>query len=383
MVELTAIEKFKKFFGSEPQVVASAPGRIEFVGNHTDYNGGYVMGVAINQNIAVAASKRTDKKICFANSATGEKITISLFDIKPQSRNLNWVNYPLGVFKFLVEVGLKADFGFDFTDASNLPKGAGVSSSAAIEMAACYALAKLYDFEISKKDAVLIGRKSENHFVGMPCGILDQGVSCFGKKNSVVFIDCKTEEFDTLPLSPNCKFYLFNSTKKHALVDGLYAERHSECQEAASVLSGGDGRLLREFTMADLNAKKDAMSEVAYKRARHVIEENERVMLAKECMRVGDMASLGKILFASHESSRTLFENSCEELDELVDILKMQKNVYGARLSGGGFGGAVMALVSDDFTDAQAELVANKYEEKFGAKPKIFECLAGDGAHLF
>lgn len=383
MVELSAIENFKKYFGTEPEVVATAPGRIEFVGNHTDYNGGFVMGVAINKNIAVAVSKRSDKKICFANATSGEVVTINLADIKPQHRNLNWVNYPLGVFKFLIEAGLKAEVGFDFTDASNLPKGAGVSSSAAIEMAACYALAKLYDFPISKKDAVIIGRKSENHFVGMPCGILDQGVSCFGKKNSVVFIDCKTEEFDTYPLSPNCKFYLFNSTKKHALVDGLYAIRHSECQEATKILSGDTGKLLREFTMQDLNAKKDAMSDVVYKRARHVIEENERVLLAKESMRVGDMASLGKILFASHESSRTLFENSCEELDELVDLLKLQKNVYGARLSGGGFGGAVMALVSNDFTDAEAQEVAEKYEQKFGAKPKIFECFAGDGAHLF
>lgn len=384
MVEITAIERFKKFFGMEPQVVAVAPGRIEFVGNHTDYNGGFVMGVAIDKNIAVAVSKRSDGKICFANSSTGEKVSLDLGEIKPLPRSLNWVNYPLGVFKYLVEAGLKADFGFDFADASDLPKGAGVSSSAAIEMAACYALAKLYGFSLSKKEAVIIGRKSENNFVGMPCGILDQGVSCFGKKNSVVFIDCKTEEFETLPLAPNCKFYLFNSTKKHALVDGLYAERHRECLEAAKILSeGGKERMLRDFTMRDLNAKKDKMSETVYKRARHVIEENERVLLAKECMGAGDMASLGKILFASHESSKNLFENSCEELDELVDLLKMQKNVYGARLSGGGFGGAVMALVSDDFSESQAEEVAEKYGQKFGAKPKIFECFAGDGARIF
>lgn len=384
MVEITAIEKFKKFFGTESQVVAVAPGRIEFVGNHTDYNGGFVMGVAIDRNIAVSVSKRSDCKICFANSSTGEKVSLDMGAITPLPRSLNWVNYPLGVFKFLLEAGLKADCGFDFTDASDLPKGAGVSSSAAIEMASCYALSKLYGFPISKKQAVAIGRKSENNFVGMPCGILDQGVSCFGKKNSVVFIDCKTEEYEILPLAPNCKFYLFNSTKKHALVDGLYAARHKECLEAAKILSeGGKERMLRDFTMRDLNAKKDKMSEVVYKRARHVIEENERVLLAKECMRVGDMASLGKILFASHESSKKLFENSCAELDELVDLLKLQKNVYGARLSGGGFGGAVMALVSEDFTEAQAEEVAMGYEQKFGARPKIFECFAGDGARIF
>ena len=384
MVEKISISRFAKYFGEEPQVVGAAPGRIEFVGNHTDYNGGLVMGVAIDKNIAAAVSKRADKKICFANALTGEKVYADMGAIEPFPRELNWANYPLGVFKYMLEAGLKADCGFNMTDASNLPHGAGVSSSAAIEMAAFMALAKLYGFSATKKDAVKICRKSENLFLNMPCGILDQGVSCFGKKNSAVFIDCKSEDFEILPLPQNCKFYLFNSTKKHALVDGLYAARHSECMEAAKALSqGGEDRMLREFTIADLEAKKGAMSQNACKRARHVIEENQRVLLAKKAMLEGDVETLGKILFASHESSRVLFENSCEELDALVDILKTQKNVYGARLSGGGFGGAVMALVSADFSESQAEETAKTYEEKFGAKPKIFECFAGDGARLF
>ena len=383
MVAKTAVERFEKYFSKEPQAVGIAPGRIEFVGNHTDYNGGLVMGVAIDKSIAVAASKRDDKKICFANALTGEKVWSEIGDIKPLPRGLNWANYPLGVFKYMLEAGMEAGCGFDMTDASDLPHGAGVSSSAAIEMSACAALAKLYNFSPSKKEMAQIGRKSENLFLNMPCGILDQGVSCFGKKNSVVFIDCKSEEFEILPLPQNCKFYLFNSTKKHALVDGLYAARHDECMEAAKVLSrGGEERLLREFTIADLEAKKSRMSENAYKRARHVIEENQRVMLAKKAMLEGDIAALGKILFASHESSRTLFENSCEELDTLVGLLKGQKKVYGARLSGGGFGGAAMALVANDYSRADAENVAKKYAEKFGAPPKIFECFAGDGARI-
>ncbi|MBO7522123.1 MAG: galactokinase, partial [Opitutales bacterium] len=260
MVEKTAAERFVKYFSKEPQSAGVAPGRIEFVGNHTDYNGGLVMGVAIDKSIAVAASKRDDKKICFANALTGEKVWSEIGDIKPLPRAMNWANYPLGVFKYMLEAGMKADCGFDMTDASDLPHGAGVSSSAAIEMSAFMALAKLYGFSASKRDAVKICRRSENLFLGMPCGILDQGVSCFGKKNSAVFIDCKSEEFETLPLPQNCKFYLFNSTKKHALVDGLYAARHSECMEAAKALSAGGGeRLLREFAMADLEAKKSRM----------------------------------------------------------------------------------------------------------------------------
>ncbi|MBR4598044.1 MAG: galactokinase, partial [Opitutales bacterium] len=285
MVAKTAVERFAKYFEKEPQVSGIAPGRIEFVGNHTDYNGGFVMGVAIDKSIAVAVSKRGDKKICFANAMTGEKVWSEIGGIKPLPRALNWANYPLGVFKYMLEAGMRADCGFDMTDASDLPHGAGVSSSAAIEMSACAALAKLYNFPMQKKDMVRVCRKSENLFLNMPCGILDQGVSGFGKKNSAVFIDCKSEEFETLPLPQNCKFYLFNSTKKHALVDGLYAARHGECMEAANVLSsGGEERLLREFSISDLEAKKGEMSQNAYKRARHVIEENERVLAAKKAM---------------------------------------------------------------------------------------------------
>lgn len=174
------------------------------------------MGVAIDRNIAVSVSKRSDCKICFANSSTGEKVSLDMGAITPLPRSLNWVNYPLGVFKFLLEAGLKADCGFDFTDASDLPKGAGVSSSAAIEMASCYALSKLYGFPISKKQAVAIGRKSENNFVGMPCGILDQGVSCFGKKNSVVLSTARLRNMKSCRL-PRIANFIFLIPRKSTL----------------------------------------------------------------------------------------------------------------------------------------------------------------------
>lgn len=376
-------KRFQRSFGKAPDVVAQAPGRIEFIGNHTDYNGGYVMGVAIDKAICCALAKRDDTKICFANSRGGEKIYADIKDIKKFPREKNWANYPLGVVKYMLEVGMKAEFGFDMTDLSNLPSGSGLSSSAAIEMSACTALAKLYDFEISKNDRAKIGRKSENLFLEMPCGILDQGVSTFGKENSIVFIDCLSEEFSTYPLPATCKFYVFNSTKKHSLVEGEYAERHAQCSEAAKVLSeGGEPRLLRAFTLADLESKKDRLSPKAYMRAKHVIEENGRVLEARDALLNADMQKLGKLLFASHESSKTLFENSADELDALVDILKDTPNVYGARLSGGGFGGAVMALVKEDFSEGHAESVAKRYAKIFGREPLCFACRAGDGAKL-
>ena len=196
-----------------------------------------------------------------------------------------------------------------------------------------------------------------------------------------MYIDCLTEDFSNFPLPHKCRFWLFNSTKKHALVDGLYAERHAECMEAARVLSeGGKMRLLRHFTMSDLDAAKEKLSQKVYNRARHVIEENARVLKAKELLERGDIAGVGRLLNASHESSKTLFENSCEELDYLVDTVSGVEGVYGARLTGGGFGGAVMAFTDDTFSQTQANEVAQIYEKKFGKKPMIFACASGDGA---
>ena len=374
---------FVRLFGRLPEVISQAPGRIEFIGNHTDYNGGVVMGVALDKVVMVALAKRTDRKLIFASAKSGEKIAVELDDLKKQEREYNWVNYPLGVFKYLIEAGLKADCGFDMLDCSNLPAGAGLSSSAAIELASAFAMAKLYDFQADLKTLVRIGRKCENHFVGMPCGILDQGVSGFGKKDGIVFIDCLTEDFSTYPLPSNCKFWLFNSTKKHALVDGLYAARHDECMEAAKVLSeGGESRPLRSFNVDDLEAVKSKLTDVVYRRAKHVIEENDRVMKAKELLLAGDICGVGKLLNASHESSRKLFENSCEELDFLVDTVSTMKGVYGARLSGGGFGGAVMALTDESFSQEDADKVSEIYEQKFGKKPMVFTCASGDGAKV-
>ena len=373
---------FEKIYGVKAEVFAQAPGRIEFIGNHTDYNAGFTMGAAIDKVVMVALAKRNDRVICFASAKSGEKVEINMDDIQPQKKEYNWVNYPLGVFKFLLEAGLKAETGFNMLDLSNLPSGAGLSSSAAIELSSAFAFCELYNFDCDLKTKVRIGRKCENEFVGMPCGILDQGVSGFGKNNALVFIDCKSEDFSNAPLPNSCKFWLFNSTKKHALVDGMYAKRHSECMQAADTLSGKDGRLLREFTIEELQSKKSEIPEDVYKRAKHVIEENTRVLEAKKSLENGDIENVGKLLVASHNSSKDLFENSCEELDFLVAEVVKNPNVYGARLSGGGFGGAVMALTNDNFSSDDAKQVELAYEAKFGKKPAVFICAAGDGAKI-
>jgi len=377
------VQKFKEAYGRLPEVIAQAPGRIEFIGNHTDYNGGYTMGVAIDKVVMCAVAKRSDRKLCFTNTKNAEKVYVDMDDLTPRPRKYNWVNYPLGMFKFLCEAGMKADCGFDIYDMSNLPAGAGLSSSAAIELSSGFAFCKLYGFNPDLKTVVRAGRKDENEFVGMPCGILDQGVSGFGKKDTLVFIDCLSEDFSNYPLPANCKFWLFNSTKKHALVDGLYATRHSECMEASNALSeGGEKRLLRAFTMEDLNLAKDKISAESFKRATHIIQENARVLKVRELLEAGDIEGVGEQMKLSHESSKTLFENSCEELDWLVDAVSDLNGVYGARLSGGGFGGAIVALTDETFTQETAEKVAVKYAEKFGQRPMIFTCASGDGAKV-
>ena len=379
----TLASYFEKIYGKPAEVFAQAPGRIEFIGNHTDYNGGFTMGVAIDKIVMAALAKRDDDKLCFASIRTGEKVYVDINDIKKQNKEHNWVNYPLGVFKYLLEAGMTANSGFDMLDMSSVPPGAGLSSSAAIELSSGYAMAALYGFDADKKTLVRIGRQSENLFVGMPCGILDQGVSGYGKADSLVFIDCLTEEFSNFPLPHKCRFWLFNSTKKHALVDGLYAERHAECMEAAKILSeGGKMRLLRHFTISDLEAAKSKMTQKVYNRAKHVIEENERVLKAKDLLLRGDITGVGKLLNASHESSKTLFENSCEELDFLVDTVSGIEGVYGARLTGGGFGGAVMAFTDDTFSQTQANEVSQIYAKKFGKQPMIITCASGDGAKI-
>jgi galactokinase len=233
--------------------------------------------------------------------------------------------------------------------------------------------------EPSRETLVKIGRHAENHFVGVPCGILDQGVSGFGRKDHLVFIDCRGPKFATVPLPAGAHFWIFNTHTKHALVDGLYAARHRECMEAAKTLGVG---ALVEASVASVLGAEARLSPVAFKRARHVVEEIARVESTGVALRDGDLSAVGKWLTASHRSSQTLFENSTAELDFLVDTLVATPHVFGARLTGGGFGGAVMALTSEKFGEAEAASVAKAYAEKYGARPDVLHTQTGDGAAL-
>jgi galactokinase len=371
--------RFREVFGRAPEYLAQAPGRIEVIGNHTDYNGGTVLGASIDRGVWIALAKRSDGQRRFYSDFAPEIVSVPAGAPTKQSGKGSWLNYPLGVLAALPVFGLRAPEGFDFLAVSNLPAGAGLSSSAALELSSALVFMASTQQDPSRETVVKIGKHAENNFVGVPCGILDQGVSGFGKKNHLVFIDCQGPKFATVPLPGGVHFWIFNTHTKHALVDGLYAARHRECMEAAKVLGVS---LLVQADLPSLEAKRDALSDVAYKRAKHVIEEIERVDQTREALRVGDLKRVGKLLTESHRSSQKQFENSTEELDTLVDILTGTPEVYGARLTGGGFGGAVMAMTTASFSDAHAAKVSQAYLQKYGSSPEVLHCQTGEGATL-
>ncbi len=374
------ITRFRAVFARDPDFIARAPGRIEFIGNHTDYNGGPVLGAAIDRSVWVGLSLRSDGKRRFASDS--KKGVLELESGAPLERitgQNSWVNYPLGVLAAMRDSSLPIPGGFDYMAVSNVPMGAGLSSSAAIELSSGLVFLKATGTELGREALVKLGRKAENEFVGVPCGILDQGVSGFGKKDHLVYIDCRGPRFDTVPLPAGSNFWIFNTHTKHALIDGLYAARHQECMEAAKVIGVG---LLVDATPAMLAGAEQKLSRTTFKRARHVIDEIARVAAAVSALEKGDLAAVGKLLLASHRSSRTWFENSCPELDFLVDNLESEPGVYGARLTGGGFGGAAMALTTDAFGDEAGQRVSDAYLAKFGSRPEIIHARTGDGASL-
>ncbi|MFH1497307.1 MAG: galactokinase [Verrucomicrobiota bacterium] len=371
------IASFTAVYGRAPEIITRAPGRIEFIGNHTDYNGGTVLGAAVDRGVWVAVAGSVEPRRRFHSAYSGETVELPVGEPKAQGGNASWTNYPQGVLAALPAFGLKAPQGFDYLAMSDLPAGAGLSSSAAIELASALAFLGLTGESADRETVVKIGKHAENNFVGVPCGILDQGVSGFGRADHLVFIDCRGPRFDTVPMPAGTHFWIFNTHTKHALVDGMYAARNKACVDAAKALGVS---LLVEADADALEAGRAKLSDESYRRAKHVIEEIARVERTVEALAAGDLKGVGALLTASHRSSQYLFENSTEELDFLVDTLSATPGVHGARLTGGGFGGAVMALTDGGFNDETAAKVAAAYRAKYGASPDVLHMRAGDGA---
>lgn len=368
---------------SSSEIRTASPGRIEFIGNHTDYNGGAVLGVAINLGITADVKLLEGGRVRLSSPGMGPVYEGEMGHYERQEGELSWTNYPLGILSVLTEAGHPVQQGCAIRFSSDLPSGAGLSSSAAIELATLEAACQVNGIELDPTSKVLLAQKAENTFVGVPCGMLDQAVSCFGKRDHLVRIDCATTSIDTVPLAPGLHFWIFNTRHKHSLVDSMYAQRHGECRRALEILRRSDSSI-EHLAHAPLDLLVNISEGTAErKRAEHVVREHLRVGQCVAALEAGDLATVGDLLFASHESSRTLFENSIPELDTFVDILKgfRNKGVIGARLTGGGFGGAVMALTTEEFTIQDADEVLAAYSARMPGHedPDALHVVTGDG----
>jgi galactokinase len=348
-----------------------APGRVNLIGEHTDYNAGFVMPAALPFACCAAITPREDRVLAIHSENFGERAEFSLDDPDPQPRK-DWTDYVRGVAVMLQRDGHTLR-GADLRLNSDVPIGAGLSSSAAIEVATGFSLLSIASAnEIDRVKLALACQRAENEFVGMRCGIMDQYISCLGKEAHALMIDCRSLEYRLAPLSPELELVIADTRVKHELASGEYNVRRAQCEEGARAIGVAT---LRDATLLMLENAKGRMSEVVYRRCRHVISENRRVTQAVDALAAADFASFGKLMNASHASLRDDYEVSCAELDALVVAAQALPGVYGARMTGGGFGGATVNLVEKQY----AEQVA-KQLEAHAIKPKVFVCAASDGA---
>ena len=382
------VAKFEALYGAKPETVSYAPGRIEVLGNHTDYNEGYVFSAAIDKGTFFAVSPSDDDAVSlFATDVHGgEKWEGKLADVKKVEKGATWANYPLGTFAWLFGgKPIEAKTGFKAVFGGNIPLGAGLSSSAALEMATALALQKIYGTSFDKTELAKIGQKAEHTYAGCPCGLLDQASSMYGKAGALVKSDFRTNEFESVSMGDGVAFMMVKSNAKHALVDGAYASRREACEEAAKHFAAVLRKPvthLRDVTMAEWVLYRSGLDETKSKRAVHPIGEDERVLQGAKLLEKGDLKGFGALMYDSHESSRNWFENSCAELDTIVDAAKAIPEVYGARLSGGGFGGSCCLLVDPAAADKIAAQIIKEYKAVYGDEPVCSVINPSEGAHL-
>lgn len=379
------VAKFEKMYGAKPEIVAYAPGRIEVLGNHTDYNEGYVFSAAIDKGTFFAVSASDDETCELTAGDLMETAKFTVSTVAP-AKEMTWQNYVTGTFNWLFD-GNPADAkkGWKGMFLGNIPLGAGLSSSAALEMCTVLALSKLYGIEKDKTTMAKIGQKAEHTFAGCPCGLLDQASSMYGAEGALVKSDFRTNEFETVEMGPSVAFMMVKSNAKHALVDGAYASRRQACEDAAKYFASVLRKPvthLRDVTMAEWVLYRGGLSETTAKRAVHPIGEDERVLQGASLLEKGDLKSFGALMYDSHESSRHWFENSCDELDTIVDAAKAIPEVYGARLSGGGFGGSCCLLVDPTAADKIAAAITKEYKAKYGDEPVCSLIKPSKGAYI-
>lgn len=378
------LKKFEELYGNADGAgVYFAPGRVNMIGEHTDYNGGHVFPCALTIGTYAAVKKRTDRKLRFY-SMNFEKMGVvesSLDDLTP-SDAAGWTNYPKGVMWAFAERGMKMDCGLDIVLNGNIPNGSGLSSSASLEVLTGFYLRDLFGFDVTNVDLALIGQYSENNFNGMNCGIMDQFASAMGKKDNAIFLDTADLSYQYAPLVlDGAKIIVTNSNVKHSLVNSAYNERRSECERALEELKTvvdikGLGDLSEEQFEADKDAIKD---DIRKKRAKHAVYENQRTIRAVEALKNNNLKEFGELMNASHVSLRDDYEVSCDEIDVLVEEAWKVDGVIGSRITGGGFGGCTVSIVKDEAVDTFKEKVGAAYKELVGKNADFYVVEIGDG----
>jgi galactokinase len=365
---------------NNPPRIFRAPGRVNLIGEHTDYNDGFVMPAAIDLSVFVRVWPREDRKLEMRSEDFAETITFDLDEKDPKPRS-NWSDYPVGVAVMLERAGHRLRGAF-LQIRGEVPLGAGLSSSAALEVGTACALSAIADLEIEPRELALLCQKAENEFVGAHVGIMDQFVALFGKSQRALLLDCRSLEFRLLPLPDTVNLVICNTMVKHALASSAYNDRRAQCEEGVKHLARSLPHIkaLRDVTLEELEEFGRDLPDVVYRRCRHVITENERVLAAAEALEDHHLRPFGQLMAESHKSLRDDYEVSCKELDVMVDIACRVEGVYGARMTGGGFGGCTINIVEVEDVERFKYVMARDYQRFTGIKPEIYVCEPSNGA---
>lgn len=385
LMDITTLYKtFEELFSALPEKAFFAPGRINLIGEHTDYNGGHVFPCAITYGTYAVAKKREDQLVRLY-SANFPEIGIIEFDLNQLDfeKEHNWANYPKGMFRYIIEAGYEIPAGFECVIEGNIPNGAGLSSSASIEMLTGVLVNGLFGLEIPRLELIKIGKKVENEFIGVNSGIMDQFAVGMGKENSGILLDCQTLRYQYAPIQlDGCKILIMNTNKRRELADSKYNERRGECEQALAQLQQKlPIEALGQLSEAEFDENQYLITnEIVRKRAKHAVYENVRTLKALEELKAGNLAAFGQLMNQSHHSLRDDYEVTGVELDSLVEAAWKQPGVIGARMTGAGFGGCAIAIVSDEEVDNFIANVGAAYLERIGYEADFYVASIGDGA---
>ena len=360
----------------------SAPGRVNLIGEHTDYNEGFVLPIAIGKKIIMLGQLRNDRLIQVFDLGYKTKIKFSLDSLTPLKKD-TWANYLMGVMDEIQKAGYPLQ-GVNLVFTSNIPQRAGLSSSAALEVVTALTMEKLNSLEIEPVEMAYLCRRAENNFVGVACGIMDQYVSCLGQKNYALFIDCRSNDYELIPLKdPNYQIIICNSKVQRGLVDSEYNKRKEECKIATEFFKhklNREIRALRDIAIDEYEKYQAQLPEIIARRARHIISENYRVQVGVQALREGNFSAFGQLMIESHRSLKNDYEVSCAELDLLVDLALKQEGVLGARMTGAGFGGCTVNLLKKDYVNAFEKTIKQEYKKITGILPDIYVTPPAEGA---